>query len=531
MIELLTPTEMGRADALAIESGIPGYTLMKKAGLAVADEIAARHPLKTRIVILCGPGNNGGDGLVAARILVQRGYPVRVFLVGRAETLSGDAAKAMTDCPVPAEPMGDGAATAEWHQAVRVAGCIVDALFGAGLSKPITGPLAAIIEEVNASEAEILSVDLPSGVRGVDGRTEGAAIRANRTVTFFRKKPGHCLLPGMGLCGLVRVADIGIPDWVLTSIGPTIVENRPAFWLKHWAPPEPAGHKYTRGHCFALSGPLSQTGAIRLAARAALRSGAGLVTILAPASAMMVHAAHATAVMTKGYRQLEDLETVLADERITSIVVGPGLGLDPTRVEFNRTQVRTVLETKAHVVLDADALTLFADDPTALLSAISNRKARTFLTPHEGEFRRLFPDLPEADAASKLDRVRAAAEASGGIILLKGADTVIGEPGGRAVISHAGSPWLATAGSGDVLAGILAGLMARYGPNADPVPALETAALAAHLHNEAARHAGPGLIAEDLVEGIRPAVADLAADFRERTAKTVDPSRTLGTPK
>lgn len=502
---LLTPGEMAKADAMAIAGGIPGIDLMENAGRAIADEVSNRHAHGTRIAVLCGPGNNGGDGFVAARILAGRGYRVRLALLGDADRLAGDAALACQTWAGPVE--ADGMAV------LADAGCVVDALFGAGLQRPIEGKAADWIEAMNAGTAEIVSVDLPSGVNGEDGRVMGKAAKADRTVTFFRRKPGHCLYPGKARCGIVRCVDIGIPDRVLQTIRPQVFENAPILWQECWAPPAPVSHKYRRGHCVAVSGPFASTGAIRLAARASLRAGAGLATIFSPADALAVNAAHSTAVMTRGFKSDQAFSDLLADDRIAALVIGPGLGLTPDK----RRLVEIALETKAFLVLDADALTLFSDSPEDLFSRIDHRApAATVLTPHEGEFARLFPDLGGSAPASKVDRARQAARRTAGVVLLKGPDTIVADPVGRAIIHHVSTPWLATAGSGDVLAGILAGL------GAQGLPAFEAAAIAAHIHAAAGAEAGPGLIAEDLVEAIRPVIAALDADHRARSTKTLN---------
>lgn len=497
MNELLTPEEMGRADKLAIRAGTSGFTLMKHAGVAVADEIATRRSLGTRVTIVCGPGNNGGDGFVAARILKQRGYPVRILLYGDRSRIAGDAGLALEQWS------GD---LDRWSgQPFDQTDCVIDALFGAGLSRPVTGEAAELISAMNSSDAEIISVDLPSGINGVDGSVLGIAVNAARTVTFFRKKPGHCLYPGKRHCGVVRLVDIGIPAAVLDEIKPEMRENSPENWKHLWHPPAAEGHKYSRGHCVAVSGPYWSTGAIRLAARAALRTGSGLVTIVSPQSALAINASHTTSVMTRGFDTIETFSDLISDRRISSVVIGPGLGLS----EDNRELVYSVLRSEAFVVLDADALTLFAGKSGELFEVLAARPSnRTVLTPHGGEFTRLFPGVEKDHGASKSDRARAAANLAHSIVLLKGPDTVIAGSDRQVIINHDSSPWLATAGSGDVLTGILAGL------GAQGIPGFEAAAMAAWMHNAAAHHAGPGLIAEDLVEAIRNVVVDLDSIYR-----------------
>jgi hydroxyethylthiazole kinase-like uncharacterized protein yjeF len=498
MIELLTSAEMAEADRLTIAAGTPGHVLMDNAGRAVADAVARAIPRGAPMtVVVAGPGNNGGDGFVCARILSERGYPVRLLLLGDRAGLKGDAAEAADRWPGPAEPAVPAA--------LKGTGLIVDALFGAGLDRPVEGPARAMIEAINAATVPVIAVDLPSGINGTSGAVMGVAVRASDTVTFFRKKPGHLLLPGRLHCGTVTVADIGISDAVLEAIRPRIFANAPALWSALFPVPQPGGHKYHRGHAVVVSGDQSHTGAARLAARGALRAGAGLVTIASPPDALAVNAASSLAVMVRAVDGAAELAAWLADPRINSIVLGPGGGVGQPM----RDMVLAALSGERAVVLDADALTTFADDPAILFAAIKARgAASTVLTPHEGEFARLFKDTAQAaDNASKTERTAAAATVSGAVVLLKGTDTVVAEPGGRISITENAPPFLATAGSGDVLAGFVAGLLAQR------MPAFEAASAAAWLHGEAGTEAGPGLIAEDLPEALRMVYRRLFADL------------------
>ena len=318
MIELLTPDEMAACDRLAIASGVPGIALMEKAGRAVADAVA-RHPLGTRVLVVAGPGNNGGDGFVAARVLSERGYPVRLMLLGDVAALKGDAAEAAKRWKGPVE--------AAAPQAVAGAGVIVDALFGAGLNRVVEGEARALIEAMNASGAKIIAVDLPSGINGASGAVMGVAVKAAESITFFRRKPGHLLLPGRLHAGKVRVAEIGIPDSVLDQVKPSAFANGPALWGQQFPIPKLDGHKYARGHAVVVSGGVSFTGAARLAARGALRAGAGLVTLASPRDALAVNAAASTAVMVRAVDGADELRGLLADKRLNAVVLGPGLGV------------------------------------------------------------------------------------------------------------------------------------------------------------------------------------------------------------
>ncbi|MGX7742835.1 NAD(P)H-hydrate dehydratase [Rhodopseudomonas parapalustris] len=487
-MELLTPAEMDRADLLTIAGGSSGFALMLHAGRHVAQaaiELADEGP----ILVIAGPGNNGGDGLIAATELVALGRTVHVMLLGERDALKGDAALAAREWKGPLLPF--------LTQSIGAPALIIDALFGSGLNRPVKDQALEIIEAVNAAGGPVLSVDLPSGINGATGAVMGAAIRARETVTFFRRKIGHLLLPGRLHCGRVRLVDIGIEPDVLGEIRPQAFENDPDLWLQDFPVPRADGHKYGRGHAVVVSGELSQTGAARLAARGALRAGAGLVTVASPREALAVNAAALTAVMVRPVDTAGELGTMLADRRFNAIGIGPGAGIG----EATQGKVLAALVAGAGVVLDADALTSFAGRPEELFEAIkSTSNPQVVLTPHEGEFPRLFSDMSNKNPLrSKLERVRVAAQRSGAVVLLKGADTVVAAPDGRAAIACNAPPWLATAGSGDVLTGIIAGLLAQR------VPAFEAACIGVWMHGEAACEAGPGLIAEDLTETL-PAV-------------------------
>lgn len=486
-LALLTVSEMYTADSLAIGKGTPGVVLMENAGAAVAQAIMARWTPRPTVV-LCGPGANGGDGFVVARLLTQAGWPVRLGLLGERGGLKGDAALAAAAWTGPAEP-ADPALPAD-------AELVVDALFGAGLTRPVEGAAADLIAAMAGKI--IVAVDLPSGVHGDDGRALGAAPQADLTVTFYRKKPGHALVPGRFLCGEVVVADIGISDTVLDVIQPNHWENAPALWRGLFPQPKPDGHKYQRGHAVVLGGG-TMTGAARLAARAALRAGAGLVTVACPSSASPIYAAGSPSLIVEAADDDAAFAALLSDKRKNAVLLGPGAGVGPV----TRARVLAALETEKSCVLDADALTSFKDEPQNLLDRLDDR---CLLTPHEGEFARLFNEHDfDGRGASKLGRARAAAAYSGAVVLLKGADTVVAAPDGRAAVNTLASPWLATAGSGDVLGGIALGLMTQG------MPTFEAACAAAWLHGAAGVRLGPGLIAEDLPDALPAVLQDLLA--------------------
>ena len=475
---------MAEADRLTIAAGTAGIDLMEHAGAAVAAAVTQAHPPGARVVVVAGPGNNGGDGFVAARLLAERGYDVKLLLLGEVSRLKGDAALA-------AEPW-QGPVLSANPDALTGADVMIDALFGAGLDRPVEGIARELIEAMNAQVAPVVAVDLPSGINGTSGAIMGVAAKAAQTVTFFRKKPGHVLLPGRLWCGAIRIADIGIPAAVLQRIASRTWENVPALWRDRFPVPQLSGHKYDRGHAVAVSGPSWSTGAARLAARGALRAGAGLVTIASPREALAINAAANLAIMVRPVDGADELTRFLADRRLNAVALGPGLGVgEPTCA-----MVLAALSGDCAVVLDADALTSFAADPQRLAQALQARGDRaTILTPHEGEFARTFNALDaRTKAGSKLERARLAAGLTGAVVLLKGGDTVVAAPDGRAAIAANAPAYLATAGAGDVLTGIATGLLAQG------MAAFEAACAAVWLHGEAAAAFGPGLIAEDLPE-------------------------------
>ena len=426
--EILTPAEMYRADALAVAQGASEESLIECAGLAVAEEIVRRFGAR-RTMVLCGPGNNGKDGRVAARYLQLWGWSVEI---------------------------GDDVSKAE---------LIIDALYGAGLNREFPKDIA---DRVNSSGVPVISIDVPSGLDGLTGLPRGSSIRADITITFVRKKPAHVLYPGRDLCGEVVVADIGIDDDIVAAINPQLRENS-----KPELPSQSAEtHKFKKGHALVWSGGEFSTGAARLAAQAALKSGAGLVSLVGDEEALRIHAAHVSAVMLK---PVKEFPALLKDARSAAVCIGPGAGISAK----TRAAVLAALRSKAAILLDADALTSFEDTPHTLFKAISGRIGETVLTPHEGEFLRLFRDMTDI-AVNKVERARVAAKRSGAVVLLKGPDTVIAHPDGRAVVNSNGSAKLATAGSGDVLAGIITGLLAQG------MDGFQAACVGAWLHADAA---------------------------------------------
>ena len=490
--ELLTPAEMAEADRATVAAGTPGITLMERAGMAVAREAARMVPSRGRIAVLCGPGGNGGDGFIAARLLESWGYRVELALLGDRARMRGDPALAAARWRGPVRA-GEGFAFDD-------ADLVVDALYGAGLSRDVDGAALACVDAINAvarSGRAVLSVDTPSGVDGATGRVRGVAVEASAIVTFFRLKPGHLLLPGRALCGRLVLADIGLSEAALAAIAPKAFLNAPAIWRAAAPRLDASAHKYTRGAALIVSGPAHRTGAARLAARAALRVGAGLATIASPIDAAAANSAQSTAVMVAPFSGLAGFARLLADPRRNAVLIGPGAGIGEATRGLAAAALTEPSAAPRAIVLDADALTSFAGDAAGLAALIAREGRATIVTPHEGEFARLFRGCPEVlDQLSKLARGRAAAALLGAVVVLKGADTVVAAPDGRAAIGFDLPPTLATAGSGDVLAGLACGLLAQR------MPVFEAAAAAVWLHGAAARALGAGLIAEDLIEAL-----------------------------
>ena len=491
MYELLTPSQMALADQLTINNGYPGIDLMENAGRAVVDTLNQQYVDAERILVVCGTGNNGGDGFVVARQLADLGRSVKVFIHGDITRICGDAELALAK-------IDKSMIIAELPN-VEAFDVIVDAILGAGLDREVTGPLAEIIGLINSSGKPVVSVDLPSGIDGRTGRVMGAAVKANHTVTFFRYKPGHMLFPGRGHCGIRSLHQIGIEAEVTEHTGITGVRNDPHFWIDQYPTPSLEAHKYDRGHTLVLSGPPTATGAARLLAGAALRSGSGLVTIASPTDAIPINAAHLTSVMLLKADNPKDVKHILKDKRFNCVALGPGMPPDKQTIAM----VKQVLELQRKTVLDAGALTAFAEKPETFFKHLEKNPSDTFLTPHAGEFARLFPN--ETTLTSKIERAVSAAERSGAIVVLKGPDTIVACPTGQVSVSDNAPPWLATAGSGDVLAGIIAGLASQG------IPGFEAACAGVWLHGDAANRLGPGMISSDLDQGLHQSIKALVS--------------------
>jgi hydroxyethylthiazole kinase-like uncharacterized protein yjeF len=480
---IVTPAEMTAIDADAARSGINSFSLMTAAGTAVSAAALRLYPGALRFVVLCGPGNNGGDGYIAAAALRGSGADVEAHALGNPAALKGDAARAYAAFGV-AKPLAD--------YGPIVGDVVIDALFGAGLSRAVPTEVASVMQAVVSHDLPVIAVDLPSGVDGRSGQVLGASFHARHTVTFVARKPGHLLMPGRMLCGTLEVVDIGIPERILRARAGTLCENGPHLWQEHAFALDPAAHKFKRGYLAVFSGGPLSSGAARLSAVAGLRAGAGLVTIASPTAALQANASHLTAVMLKQVEGEDDLSHLQTDKRISAFVLGPGFG------DLEKARRYALMLGGRKLVLDADGITAFKDDPAPLFKAYARGATRLVMTPHDGEFARLFPDIEVDGALSKIDRAIAAAKRSHSVVVYKGADTVIAAPDGRAAINTNAPPWLATAGSGDTLAGIIGAHLAQG------MPAFEAAAAAVWRHGRAGAKAGEGLTAEDLAAAIEP---------------------------
>lgn len=481
VLEVLTAEQMRRADRLTIESGIPGFSLMTAAGKAVASVARERYPQR-RFLVLCGPGNNGGDGFIAAAVLARNKVPVRVACLVDRHALTGDAARAASEWKGEILPF-EGLS-------IDCAEIVIDAVFGLGFSRRLQRPVTDIFQRIKEQNNLVIAVDTVSGLNSDTGEFDPAALVAQTTVTFFRKKIGHVLMPGLALSGDVVVADIGIADDVLEATGFVARENGPALWRPFLKPKTWADNKYTHGYVL-IGGGARLTGAAGLAGMAALRVGTGLCTIAAPSDVANVYRSYDPGLMVEVREKWAAFGNHLHDDRRNAVLMGPGAGLDDVR-GLKRAVIDSVRSGRA-CVLDADALTVFVDDRQSLFRHLHGR---CVLTPHEGEFARIFPGL----AGLKTVRAAAAARLSGAVVVLKGADTVIAAPeDGRLIVNTHTSPWLATGGTGDVLAGMIAGLLAGG------LPTVEATAAAVWMQGEAARRLGPGLIASDM-PGVLPAV-------------------------
>ena len=494
---ILTSEEVRAAEQTAARSGMSLWTLMQNAGRACADVLSERFP-SGRVLVLAGPGNNGGDALVAAERLGAMGRDVSVFELTSKAIRSQEGRLASEALSCPRHPLGQ----------VRPApgDIILDGLFGAGLSRPLEGEAASVIELINAAKLRVVAIDIPSGVSADTGAPCGPGLRADITVTFGARKPAHVLQPAASLCGRVVIRDIGFERFI-DPAGALVKCNEPELWAHrlHW--PTAMSHKHSRGRLAVVSGGPANTGAARLAAAAGLRSGAGLVTLFCPPHALPVTAGALKAVMVSTFSDSESIEA--RKDRADAVVIGPAAGVTPE----TRAHVEALLRAGRPAVLDADAISVFSDDARALALLTVNgeavrenegasKGAYVVLTPHVGEFERLRPGVLET-SPNRITATVSTAAMTGCVVLLKGPDTVIAAPDGRAVVNTHATPFLATAGSGDVLAGLIGGLMAQG------MDAFDAACAGAWMHGDAGLRAGPGMTAEDLDASLRQVIQDL----------------------
>lgn len=473
MFEILSASEMSKTEAAAIADGTPAFQLMQNAGHAVAQEImSCLEPCET--LILCGPGNNGGDGFITAAQLKKNGWPVRVACLAKKSELKGLSAQAAKMWDGPIESLNS-------NLSVHQTKLIVDAIFGTGFKGGLDPETLTLFEKIKARKIGVVAIDLPSGINASTGAVAAGILSAQLTVTFGRKKVAHVLHSSKFLCGRIILSNIGIGDGHVMTAQSSLFENHPALWLRDFPLPTPSSHKYDRGHALIYGGD-HRPGAAILAAMAAQRAGSGVVSFATTPDMHSFYLAARASIMTDSLQDDDALKALLRDERKTALVIGCGAGTD-ARLEKS---VMTALSFNKAVVLDGDVFTVFKDKTDKLFPALH---ARHVLTPHSGEFERLFPSLQ----GDKIAKARAAAKLSGAIVVLKGADTVIAAPDGAAVIQHDSPSVLATAGSGDVLAGLIGGFAAQG------MSSFMAASAAVWLHAEAGRKQGLGLVAEDII--------------------------------
>ena len=514
---LLSAADMQVVDARAVAGGADGFALMRRAGEAVARRVRRRVGRGTPIVVVAGAGNNGGDGAVCAAALAGQGHDVTLLRAGGEPREGSDAARAFAtwDGPLLCLPAGDDASSEAGVSprtaldAIAGAGFLVDALLGAGLSRDVEGDFADLVRAMDESAAPVLAVDLPSGLDGNEHRVRGVVARAALTVAFVRLKPAHVLQPGRTLCGEVVIEDIGMPATALVDAPGNSLLNAPDVWREALPRPAADDHKFRRGHVLVRGGPPHQSGAARLSAGAALGSGAGLVTLAVSSEALTVNAARLTAVMLRVVESGADWRDAIDDDpRLSTLLLGPGNGRD----ERTRRATLDALASGRACVLDADALSCHADAPDEFLARLRAAAGAVVLTPHDGELARLVGHTDVLSLPSRLHRARAAAALAGCVLVSKGSDSVVAAPDGRAAIAANAPPWLATAGAGDVLAGVVAALLAQG------MPAFEAASAAVWVHGEAARDLGWPMTAERLVPAVGEVLNRIAAFDPPRTA-------------
>lgn len=489
---ILTTEQMQAADAYTIAQGVNAYALMKNAGSAAAKFIQNQWP-NGGFVVLCGPGNNGGDGYVIATQLHALGRQVRVMSLYNQATSSSETQAHRSQCTVTIESLD--------ITALLKADVIIDAIFGMGLDRDLPASLVNLIALINKNQKIVCAVDIPTGIDGMGRFFSPYALQAKATVSFFRKKPAHVLQPSQAVCGEVHIKQIGIDSTVINA-GHTLFENHPLLWKKDLPRLQAQTHKYSRGQALIFGGTY-MTGAARLSALACARAGAGATSLACYHSVWSIYANSLLSVMVKSWSDLQEAIEIIKGS-YGAVLIGPGAG---RTTELMTLVLKILQHSIATVVLDADALSLFINQPKLLFEQIKKSEAVVILTPHEGEFARLFPDLAlEVCSLNKIQRARQAAQRSQAIVVLKGSDTVIAHPNSETVVQSQSTPYLATAGSGDVLAGMVTGLAAQY------MSPFAAACAAVWLHSQSALEFGPGLIAEDLVQRVPKAWQQLFSE-------------------
>ncbi len=508
-MELYNLSEMQSADKLAIKSGISGIFLMEQAGSRVASHVERLCNGPCRVCILAGPGNNGGDAFVIARLLRQRAYKIDMHLLC---TKRGQIEDDKTDAQFMKKKWEkNGGIThqlitkTDFKSKISSYDLIIDGLFGAGLSRDIQEPLAAIIEEINHSKTPVLAIDVPSGLNGDSGQIMGTAIKATYTSSFYRPKQGHYLYPGREICGELYIDNIGIPERVNEELSVNQHINTPEQWSSIGRSKQQNSHKYNHGSVMVVSGAKTMRGAAVLSSNAAMRAGAGLVTIAEAKDDLEVHPRSFAAIMQIEVPKTDSQEEwakVQKQKKVSATLIGPGCLPN----EETKNRVLSLIECSERIILDAGAITAFAGVKKKLANALNKRSEKepiSVLTPHEGEFKKLFP---EVDMANKVDAAREAAKQLNAIIVLKGPDTVIAAPQGKVLVNINAPSSLATAGSGDVLAGIIVSLASNQ-----ELPLYEAAAAAVYIHSECANRIGTELIADDLIDHIAAVKANYFA--------------------
>ncbi len=481
-------------DKMAVDEGVSLSDLMETAGKRSAEiiinEIVPKiKNFNKKIYVICGPGNNGGDGFVVARYLKEEGISIRILSLNSEKELNNVVMQKLKDLDTELENIGE--------ISFSEADVVVDAIFGVGINRPVNKNYVKVFREINKESKLIVSLDIPSGVDTDTGLLMPEAIKADHTITFVYPKLGHYLLPAKKYVGNIHVVDIGIPINVNSKIenGYMFHLNSPDYWISDFKWPAEDDHKYKRGHVLVQSGPESSTGAARLAAISALRIGAGAVTLSSSREALNVNATHLTSVMIKEINNSEEFFNFLDQKKINSLIIGPGCGVN----QFTKELTLNALNYKISLILDADAISSFEEESVDFIKALEYSKADVIITPHEGEFNKIFGNLK----GSKIERTKSAAIKSKSTVILKGNDTVIASPDGEVIISDKTSPFLATAGSGDVLSGICGGLTAQG------MKSFKAACAAQWIHSSIGLIAGPGLIAEDMISIIKDDVPDI----------------------